>query len=97
MASSRIELMTRHPFGPRYCAGRVPKTAGLGEFSPLGSITEEYFDKLFNINVKGALLTVQNGVKDKSYFESKPAAGLFIDAERTKVESNVVPITGFTL
>jgi hypothetical protein len=23
--------------------------------------------------------------------------GLFIDAERTKVESNVVPITGFTL
>ena len=33
--------------------------AGLGEFSPLGSITEEFFDKLFNINVKGALFTVQ--------------------------------------
>lgn len=34
---------------------------------------------------------------EKSYFESKPTTDLFIDAERTKVESNVVPITGFTL
>src|ERR1019366_6938758 len=31
---------------------------------------------------------------ETSYFESKPTTGLFIDAERTKVESNVVPITG---
>jgi NAD(P)-dependent dehydrogenase (short-subunit alcohol dehydrogenase family) len=36
--------------------------AGLGEFSPLGSITEEFFDKLFNINVKGALFTVQKAL-----------------------------------
>jgi hypothetical protein len=34
---------------------------------------------------------------EQSYFEIKPTTGLFIDAERTKVESNVVPITGFTL
>ena len=27
----------------------------------------------------------------------KPTTGLFIDAERTKLESNVVPIAGFTL
>ena len=33
--------------------------AGLGEFAPLGSVSEEHFDKLFNINVKGALFTVQ--------------------------------------
>src|SRR5882762_9289125 len=36
--------------------------AGLGEFAPLGSITEEHFDKLFNINVKGALFTVQKSL-----------------------------------
>jgi NAD(P)-dependent dehydrogenase (short-subunit alcohol dehydrogenase family) len=36
--------------------------AGLGEFTALGSITEEHFDKLFNINVKGALFTVQKAL-----------------------------------
>ena len=36
--------------------------AGLGEFAPLGSITEEFFDKLFNVNVKGALFTVQKAL-----------------------------------
>jgi NAD(P)-dependent dehydrogenase (short-subunit alcohol dehydrogenase family) len=36
--------------------------AGLGEFAALGSITEEHFDKMFNINVKGALFTVQKAL-----------------------------------
>jgi NAD(P)-dependent dehydrogenase (short-subunit alcohol dehydrogenase family) len=36
--------------------------AGLGEFAALGVITEEHFDKLFNINVKGALFTVQKAL-----------------------------------
>ena len=36
--------------------------AGLAEFSLLESITEEHFDKLFNINVKGALFTVQKAL-----------------------------------
>jgi NAD(P)-dependent dehydrogenase (short-subunit alcohol dehydrogenase family) len=36
--------------------------AGLGEFLPLGQITEEFFDKLFNINVKGTLFTVQKSL-----------------------------------
>jgi NAD(P)-dependent dehydrogenase (short-subunit alcohol dehydrogenase family) len=36
--------------------------AGLGEFAALGSITEEHFDRLFNINVKGALFTVQKAI-----------------------------------
>jgi NAD(P)-dependent dehydrogenase (short-subunit alcohol dehydrogenase family) len=36
--------------------------AGLGEFAPLGGITEEHFDKLFNTNVRGALFTVQKAL-----------------------------------
>src|SRR6202022_1646859 len=36
--------------------------AGVGEFAALGSVTEEHFDKLFNINVKGALFTVQKAL-----------------------------------
>src|SRR5216683_1382714 len=36
--------------------------AGLAEFAPLGSITEEHFDKLFDINVKGTLFTVQKAL-----------------------------------
>jgi NAD(P)-dependent dehydrogenase (short-subunit alcohol dehydrogenase family) len=36
--------------------------AGFGEFAALGSITEEHFDRLFNINVKGALFTVQKAL-----------------------------------
>jgi len=36
--------------------------AGIGEFAPLGSITEEHFDKIFNINVKGLLFTVQKAL-----------------------------------
>ena len=36
--------------------------AGIGEFAVFGEITEEHFDKLFNINVKGTLLTVQKAL-----------------------------------
>ena len=36
--------------------------AGLGEFAALGAITEEHFDKLFNVNVKGTLFTVQKAL-----------------------------------
>jgi NAD(P)-dependent dehydrogenase (short-subunit alcohol dehydrogenase family) len=36
--------------------------AGYGEFAPLGKITEEHFDKLFNTNVKGTLFTVQKAL-----------------------------------
>ena len=37
-------------------------TPVLAEFAPLGKITEEHFDKLFNINVKGTLFTVQKAL-----------------------------------
>jgi NAD(P)-dependent dehydrogenase (short-subunit alcohol dehydrogenase family) len=36
--------------------------AGVLEVAPLGSITEAHFDKLFNINVKGLLFTVQKAL-----------------------------------
>ena len=36
--------------------------AGVAEFAPLGRISEEHFDKLFNINVKGTLFTVQKAL-----------------------------------
>lgn len=36
--------------------------AGAGELVPLGQITESHFDKLFNINVKGLLFTVQKAL-----------------------------------
>jgi len=36
--------------------------AGTGEFAPLGQITEEHFDKQFNLNVRGLLFTVQGAL-----------------------------------
>jgi NAD(P)-dependent dehydrogenase (short-subunit alcohol dehydrogenase family) len=29
--------------------------AGIGEFAPLATLTEEHFDKLFDLNAKGTL------------------------------------------
>ena len=40
----------------------IVANAGLGEFVPLEAVTEEHFDKIFNINVKGALFTVQKAL-----------------------------------
>ena len=36
--------------------------AGIAEFSPLGEITEEHFDQIFNIDVKGLLFSVQKAL-----------------------------------
>jgi NAD(P)-dependent dehydrogenase (short-subunit alcohol dehydrogenase family) len=36
--------------------------AGVGEIVPFGAVAEEHFDKLFNINVKGTLFTVQKAL-----------------------------------
>src|SRR5476649_1143877 len=36
--------------------------AGVAEFSPLERITEAHFDKLFDINVRGTLFTVQKAL-----------------------------------
>jgi NAD(P)-dependent dehydrogenase (short-subunit alcohol dehydrogenase family) len=36
--------------------------AGAADVAPLGSITESHFDKIFNVNVKGLLFTVQKAL-----------------------------------
>jgi NAD(P)-dependent dehydrogenase (short-subunit alcohol dehydrogenase family) len=36
--------------------------AGVGDFAPLGQITEAHFDKTFGVNVKGTLFTVQTAL-----------------------------------
>jgi NAD(P)-dependent dehydrogenase (short-subunit alcohol dehydrogenase family) len=36
--------------------------AGVAKYARLGSITEEFFDSIFNINVKGLLFTVQKAL-----------------------------------
>jgi len=36
--------------------------AGVAEFVPIGAVTEEHFDRLFNINVRGTLFTVQKAL-----------------------------------
>src|ERR1043166_7706427 len=36
--------------------------AGVARYSPLGKITEKFYDSIFNINVKGLLFTVQKAL-----------------------------------
>jgi NAD(P)-dependent dehydrogenase (short-subunit alcohol dehydrogenase family) len=36
--------------------------AGIGEYGALGSITEEHFDRVFGVNVKGLVFTVQKAL-----------------------------------
>jgi NAD(P)-dependent dehydrogenase (short-subunit alcohol dehydrogenase family) len=36
--------------------------AGIAQFAPLGGISEEHFDNIFRINVKGVLFTVQKAL-----------------------------------
>jgi len=53
-------------FTPRSSKSKVTwmvfANAGVGQPIPLGSITEEHFDKTFNTNVKGLLFTVQKAL-----------------------------------
>ncbi len=56
--------------------------AGTGQFAPLGTITEEHFDKTFNANVKGLLFTVQK------------ALPLFRDGGSIILNASIVASTG---
>ena len=57
--------------------------AGLGDFVPLGSITEEHFDTTFNVNVKGVVFTVQK------------ALPLMSDGGSIILNASIVSIKGF--
>jgi NAD(P)-dependent dehydrogenase (short-subunit alcohol dehydrogenase family) len=56
--------------------------AGGGEFAPLGSITEEHYDKTFDTNVKGLVFTVQK------------ALPLFSDGGSIILNASIVSIKG---
>jgi NAD(P)-dependent dehydrogenase (short-subunit alcohol dehydrogenase family) len=57
--------------------------AGIGGLAPLGQITEDHFDKIFNINVRGLLFTVQK------------ALPLLRDGGSIILNASIVSIKGF--
>jgi NAD(P)-dependent dehydrogenase (short-subunit alcohol dehydrogenase family) len=58
-------------------------SAGAGEFAKIGEITEEGFDKTFNLNVRGTLFTVQK------------ALPLFNDGGSIFMNGSIAGIKGF--
>ena len=58
-------------------------SAGGGELGPLGSITEEQFDKTFGLNVRGTLFTVQK------------ALPLFSDGGSIIMNGSIAGVKGF--
>jgi NAD(P)-dependent dehydrogenase (short-subunit alcohol dehydrogenase family) len=57
--------------------------AGTGEFAPLGQISEDHFDKQFNVNVKGLLFTVQ-----KSLALLQPGGSIVLNASIVSITGN---------
>ena len=57
--------------------------AGIGEFAPLGQITEDHFDKQFNVNVKGLLFTVQ-----KALPLLQPGGSIVLNASIVTIKGN---------
>jgi NAD(P)-dependent dehydrogenase (short-subunit alcohol dehydrogenase family) len=55
--------------------------AGLGEFAPIGQITEAHFDKTFGVNVKGTLFTVQ-----KALPFMRPGSSIVLNASITSIK-----------
>jgi NAD(P)-dependent dehydrogenase (short-subunit alcohol dehydrogenase family) len=66
VATSRISpISTAYSSKSKQTGGRIDilfANAGLGEFAPLGAITETHFDRTFDVNVKGTLFTVQKAL-----------------------------------
>jgi NAD(P)-dependent dehydrogenase (short-subunit alcohol dehydrogenase family) len=58
-------------------------SAGQGEFAKIGEITEEHFDKTFDVNVRGTLFTVQK------------ALPLFTDGGSIIMNGSIAGIKGF--
>jgi NAD(P)-dependent dehydrogenase (short-subunit alcohol dehydrogenase family) len=58
--------------------------AGVAEYAPLGTITEQHYDSIFDINVKGLLFTVQK------------ALPLMPDGSAIILNASIVASKGFT-
>ena len=58
-------------------------SAGIGEFAPIGEVTEEQFDKVFRVNVRGTLFTVQK------------ALPLFSDGGSIILNGSIATVMGF--
>jgi 3-oxoacyl-[acyl-carrier protein] reductase len=58
--ASRLIAATVEKFGK---LDILVNNSGVYEFLPLDAITEEHYDKLFNVNVRGLLLTTQAAAK----------------------------------
>ncbi len=62
---SRLDDLDRVFATVKAAKGRIDvllANAGLGDTQPIGSITEESFDRIFSVNVKGTLFTVQKAL-----------------------------------
>jgi NAD(P)-dependent dehydrogenase (short-subunit alcohol dehydrogenase family) len=57
--------------------------AGVAEYAPLGSLTEQHYDRIFDVNVKGVVFTVQK------------ALPLFRDGGSIILNASVVSVKGF--
>ncbi len=57
--------------------------AGLGEFAPIGAVTEEHFDRIVSVNMRGTLFTVQK------------ALPLMVDGGSIFMTGSIASIKGF--
>lgn len=58
-------------------------SAGRGDFSPIGDVTEKHFDEIFDLNVRGTLFTVQK------------ALPLFNDGGSIILNGSIAAVKGF--
>ena len=58
-------------------------SAGIGEVAPIGEVTEEHFDKIFGLNTRGTLFTVQK------------ALPLFSDGGSIIMNGSIAGVKGF--
>jgi NAD(P)-dependent dehydrogenase (short-subunit alcohol dehydrogenase family) len=58
-------------------------SAGTGEVGPIGEVTEEHFDRIFDLNVRGTLFTVQK------------ALPLFSDGGSIIMNGSIASVKGF--
>ena len=61
-----------HAFGRGLSKAKDDAGSGIGEFGPLGQISEEHFDKQFDVNVRGLLFTGQKALHNSLVILSSP-------------------------